>query len=110
MSVQRPIDAQRDRGQSGLVEDHFGSGNSFRTGFRIGNVTLQELDPVVQMGEVLQRAGTQVVENPDLMPLFDKPSHQVRADKTSTACHKVLSHVDSFSSRYRQPFSLSRRR
>ena len=81
VGVQRPFDAARHAGQRRVVEDAVHAADGLATGGRIGNVPLDELDPILESARLLKWPVLQVVEHSHPIAARDQRLGNVRADE-----------------------------
>jgi hypothetical protein len=108
VAILRSLDAQRDGCQCSLVEDDFNTVDRSRAGDWVGRVAVNEFKVTVDMGEVLKRPGTQIVQDTDIVTLFNESGDNVRPYESRTAGYQIVGHSFVLSQRVRFSLSVSR--
>ena len=76
------------------MENDLDVSNSLGNRFAIAKITVNKLEPSIQMGKILQRTCRKVVQNPHGMSFFDKSRRDMRTNKTRAARDQIRCHYD----------------
>ena len=93
MSLERCLDAARNRCERGLVKDDFHTLHRPRHRVQVAEVGLHEVHSPFEVREVAKRPCRKVVQHADNMPVLDQPRGKVRPNKSCAACYQIRCHV-----------------
>src|SRR3954454_13933935 len=72
------------------MRDHVAAAHGVVNALVALDVTLDDLDVVPDVEQVLATAGRKVVKNPDLVAVAEQSGSQMRPDESAPACHQRL--------------------
>lgn len=78
------------------MEDDLDTVYRLLDGLGIGDVSVEKLKAVFQMGQVVQRTRTKIVEHPDAMSFLNQASRDVRADEARSSSYQIRRHEQPF--------------